>query len=481
MVALTPSPDKNSQTQQVAVSQQQTIIGLQSQLQNIQSEVSVVNTGLQRIGTQIKNDSLLEQTRLLEEQKREKSLSEGRVRLGKESDVEQQINASLTKPIQGIESRLNQTFGSVTSSLGTLFTGFLTTGVIQNISKIANFGIKSLGNVKSFFGKSLGFVGTTIKSFKDGLSNITGTVGKIIKKIVDIASNLAKSPIKFIADLFKGIPGMFSGAGSAAGNVASAGGSILDDLLKIVGKTVSSGAGGAVAAGVDIATGERPDRAIAGGVGAAFGGALGGLSGSILGPVGTLAGGVTGSIAGQQGAKSLYDYSTTNFNSKVFSQDLSNNLNLNLNPGKFLDGITEGTKGFLSGTGISQMMNNEEKPETTSKAEMTLPVEPKIPAIQISSSATTTPAIDSSTPSAQISTPEKPSAQISAPPKQEIAVGALPEPSPNVIVASTLNQNRSNTQSVAQSRVATDVPLLSSANSDNFYSLYSQMHYNVVI
>lgn len=520
MVALTPSPDKNSQMQQVVVSQQQTINGLQSQLQNIQSEVSVVNTGLQRIGTQIKNDSLLERTRLLEEQKREKSLSERQVRLGKESDVEQQIDASLTKSTRGLESRVNDTFGGVTNSLGALFNGFLGTGVIQNIGKIASFGIKGLGNLKSFFGKSLGFVGNTIKSFKDGLSKITGTIGKIVQKVISIAVNLAKSPIKFIADLFKSI----TGAGAAAGGkAASAGGSIIDDLLKLGGRAVSAGAGGVVAAATDLATGEQPDRAIAGGLGAAVFGGLGALGGSILGPGGTFGGGVAGSIYGQEKGKELYDYINKNFNFQAFSQnspDLLNNLNIN--PTQFLSGLF-----------------GQQKPEDEKKSEMVLPSEPKVPDIQIPSSNSEASSTNNATPQTPaIPTPldpemeknfemawnnrDKPFARgriesawnnmtpeqqkqakdwaeskghdwsemkltfkespiIQPPPKPEVSVGALPEPSPNVVVASTANQNQSSVQGSSQSRVASDVPLLPSANIDNFYSLYSQTHYNVVM
>lgn len=472
MVALTPTLGNNSQIQQVVVSQQQTIVALQSQIENIQSEVVTINSGLKGIGNQIRNDSLLEQSNLLEEQRREKSLAERQVRLGKENEVEEKINASLAKPIQALEPRLNSLFNGISNSLRTLLFGFLGSGVLRSISGISRFAITGLTNVKSFFTKSIGFVANTISSFKKGFNNVIGSIGNIIKKVTDIAINLAKSPIKFIADLFKSIPVLFSGGASAASNVASSGGSILDDLLKMGGRALSSGVGGIVSAGVDIASGENPNRAIVGGVGAAAGGALGGGLGSFLGPVGTLAGGITGSIVGQQGAKNLYDYSKMTFNPQTFSSNFSTNLNIN--PGQFFNGLVEGTKGLMSGAGISQMMNGETKNNEkieSSKAQISLPVEPKTPEIQIPTS---------SSPD-QTLTPTNSPSQISPPPKQEIPLGSLPEPKPDVIVASTMEKNKPNMQSVSQSRSLTDVPLISSSNTDNFYTLYSQTHYNVVM
>jgi hypothetical protein len=66
-------------------------------------------------------------------------------------------------------------------------------------------------------------------------------------------------------------------------------------------------------------------------------------------------------------------------------------------------------------------------------------------------------------------------------PKNLPSVGNLSEPKPDVIVASTLSQNQSVRQNVVQDEPITDVPLISSANVDNFYTLYSQTQYNVVM
>jgi hypothetical protein len=74
---------------------------------------------------------------------------------------------------------------------------------------------------------------------------------------------------------------------------------------------------------------------------------------------------------------------------------------------------------------------------------------------------------------------EKPAANIQAPPKPATPVGTLPEAKPNIIMA---GGGRDRTQTmVAQQEPLTDVPFIPSSNTDNFYVLYSQMNYNVVM
>jgi hypothetical protein len=74
---------------------------------------------------------------------------------------------------------------------------------------------------------------------------------------------------------------------------------------------------------------------------------------------------------------------------------------------------------------------------------------------------------------------EKPAANMQAPPKPTTPVGTLPEAKANIIMA---GGGRDRTQTmVAQQEPLTDVPFIPSSNTDNFYVLYSQMNYNVVM
>ena len=72
-------------------------------------------------------------------------------------------------------------------------------------------------------------------------------------------------------------------------------------------------------------------------------------------------------------------------------------------------------------------------------------------------------------------------ANISSPaPKQTPNVGALPEPTPNVIMAGGQGGSQQSPTPQAPS-AGSDTPIINSSNPDNFYVLYSQLNYNVVI
>jgi hypothetical protein len=55
----------------------------------------------------------------------------------------------------------------------------------------------------------------------------------------------------------------------------------------------------------------------------------------------------------------------------------------------------------------------------------------------------------------------------------------LPEPAPNIIMTRTSSQQQ-NAPIPTTGGPANDVPAISSSNPENFYTLYSQVHYNVV-
>jgi hypothetical protein len=74
-----------------------------------------------------------------------------------------------------------------------------------------------------------------------------------------------------------------------------------------------------------------------------------------------------------------------------------------------------------------------------------------------------------------------PSAQVQPLPKPTQNVGELSEPAPNVVMMPS-GQSNNQQSSISQAPTnGTDTPLISSSNPDNFYVLYSQLNYNVVM
>jgi hypothetical protein len=65
-------------------------------------------------------------------------------------------------------------------------------------------------------------------------------------------------------------------------------------------------------------------------------------------------------------------------------------------------------------------------------------------------------------------------------PKEMPNVGPAAKPKPNVVIAAAPSQNQSSVPPKS-SAPATQVPNIPSSNPDNFYALYSQLNYNVVM
>ena len=147
----------------------------------------------------------------------------------------------------------------------------------------------------------------------------------------------------------------------------------------------------------------------------------------------------------------------------------------------------------LGATAQSFAYNPEEKkeqtPAKTTPQNKAIPPKKKqqtTPAAQSSStntafivSGTGEPESTSAPPPAQTAPPP---AQTQGMPKSTEKLGQPTEPSPQVVMLNSPQAQSSQTpQSSLRSGSATDVPLFSSSNPDNFYSLYAQVNYNVIL
>ena len=70
--------------------------------------------------------------------------------------------------------------------------------------------------------------------------------------------------------------------------------------------------------------------------------------------------------------------------------------------------------------------------------------------------------------------------QIQTTPTQLPNIGNVPEPQPNVVMLPS-QQPKNNQSMISPSSAGSNPPSINSANPDNFYVLYSQLNYNVVM
>jgi hypothetical protein len=219
------------------------LVGLQGQLDTVRSEIITTNTNLQSIGTLIRNDSLEDQRRLIEEREQEKNLLERKIRTGQEEALQQKVSSSLLPPVVKLENKLNSTFGKVSSALLGLF-GFFGTKVIQGIQISAQLGLGALKGIVNILKGSFGFIANTLGTLGRGFTSILSGIGGITGKVIGALGSLAASPFKAIADLVgKLLPGIRAGAVAAGiGAGAATAGSLGINFLRTLGRFVS-GAG----------------------------------------------------------------------------------------------------------------------------------------------------------------------------------------------------------------------------------------------
>lgn len=287
----------------------------------------------------------------------------------------------------------------------------------------------------------------------------------------------------------------------------------------------------------DIAMGEDPGRALAGAAGGVIGAAPGAAVGGLLGPIGAFGGGLAGYSLGSDFTKDLYD--------KFFgvSKDSKEDASSSLMPTSFkMPSQTSESSTPQSTTPPFTMMGNVESDIPSSKLPITPPEENKenvTPQKSMMPSSTEltfnmnkdkttedmsaeenywkleserwnaiSKALEEGATYEQLNLSQKDIDYLEGrtdeipfyinEPEEEVDkskmqatpemiknkpvpvpnIKPLEEPSPNVIVTSPQMPSSSPSQSTP---AGTNVPLISSSNPDNFYVLYSQLNYNVVM
>ena len=488
------------------------LVGLQDQLNTVRSEIVTTNVNLQGIGRLIQSDSLQDQRKLLEEREQEKKLLELKIRQGQENQLEQKVSTSLRSPLISTEKKLNSTFGNITKSLGALF-GFFGIKVIQGIQSSAKLGLGALKGIGDLLKGSFGFITSTIGTLSRGFTSILSGIGGITGKVIKSLSALAASPFKAIADLVKSLlSGLKTAAPVAAATAGVSGiGSILLKALGIGARTSTAidavtnlqegnYAESAINAAATFApssifatalsgmklTGNELDLSnfnpsgIAESVSSGFSGLMKSgsdfLSGSGLNldflnnPAPKVEGTVEQGSAEPQNP--IIPTATTQAPAPVAepqnpiipepSQEMIKNFELAF---KYRDTNNTMIRGRIESTwkNMSPVEQQQAKKWVESKgyswSVMRLPDPVQMPS--------------SAKPISLQVIPFDPK----SPPKPNL--GTLPEPPPDVVV---LENNKEQPSSVIarDSQTLTDVPLIPSGNTDNFYTLYSQVNYNVV-
>lgn len=314
----------------------------------------------------------------------------------KERQLESKKRSSLGKSIVGAVKPKGSLFDTILNFLTWTFFGSL-----------ANFAFSKLPEIIQMFTEISSGFNNIWKVIKTGIISLTTNFPRLIKKLAVISGKVFGGPAKFIGKLILKAGGLvknlFMKAGKAVFNIIKeplkrllgpAATSALKGISQGVGSVVKRGVGktatrlaakiggkgaakvvagagntlaktapavfrrfkkisgifkkvpviGAlIGIGIDLALGEKLDRALAGAAGASLGAAIGGAIGTGLIPipvVGTAVGGFVGSAVGDWAGKKIY----SNLKSKVFNDEKVERKSIGGVIGGFFSRLTGGNK-----------------------------------------------------------------------------------------------------------------------------------------
>lgn len=478
-----------------------------NQIENVRLQLNKVDDTLESVATIIANESTIERQKDLYEEEKEKRLAEAGARGGKESLLETKIQNALSEPINRIGNKVSFGFQNLMSFVYTLLGGWLTLEGIKAIKAYQDGDKKQLNEIKDSVIKTLAIAGGIFLIINVGIGRVIGTIlglaGKIGKFV--IANTLGKL-FQGMANLAKGVTKAVTGGAketeaAAKGVTSGAEKGAGEGLLSGIGKGIK----GVAKTGFNLALGgfdflERKKEGqtnIQAGAGAAgslataeVGAKIGSKFPGMLKFPATLIGASTGYFLGGKGADIL-----TGVDKPKEKQTQQPQTQAKSTPttAKVSQPTNVQSKDNITKLAFSQPLLSSPLQSTTNQPQTTAtPVTP--------TPASTTPTPASVTPKDQMgqlpspsketvkpvetsskpTTPQITPAETSKVPTAPVNVGPEPEPKPNIVYTSSGSSSPPPQQSL-KSGPASDVPAIPSSNPDNFYTLYSQINYNVVM
>jgi hypothetical protein len=439
---------------------QQSVVGLQEQIQRVRVEVLNINTGLNNLAQQIANDSALEQRENLTKIENERKLNEKKVRIGRERELENRIANALLKPVVAIQQKLEPLFNRIMNALGFMFLGWLTNQGIEALKANAE------GN-KTKLEEIFRSVTNGVIVAARGFIFVNRVFGSITKIIFSVTRGIVRLTSGLISGLFRGIATL---GRMVAGGIKSlfTGGKVAATTTKVASTATKTG--------IKSTAGKLPLLSLA--TGAIFGtGRL--LQGDTTGALMEYGSGLASTLPGWGTAASF------SIDAAIIARDFGAFKGTPLEKNQ-----PKTPKPTPSKSGAYSETPAPSPPPKKPSVQPATPMAPESPTFNFSVDTTNMSAPEPLSPQANITQNQvgeniaQPTnvvqAQISIPQITTPNVGALIEPAPNVIMTSSGGAGNQ-PQPAQQVEPAGDTPLIQSSNPENFYSLYSQLNYNVVM
>jgi hypothetical protein len=502
----------DAQNAELSRGQEQALLGFNSTLQAIRTDIVKLGTGLSGIALLLQQDATEDRNKVRVDQEKERVLSERQIRIGKENEIEQKIQNAVAEPVQKLVPQVNDIFGRIGAALGILFGGWLTKQTVDAIKASEEGNTKLFNEIRFNILKNVGIAVGGLIAVKVGFSLITRTIAGIASGLTKL---LIAKPLALAAGLIS-LPGRGPKTTGPKTTGPKSGGGVLSGLGRLL-------------TGLSVAMNYKNKE----------------YTDSVLGALSLFAKapGPIGLIAKVAGVTFTLDEIAEAFGKNIFGDDRDNIVNSAAAaakkeleklkkptptkpassptppPGAPISSLKPAPSPTPPAPPIAQPQTSMmgEQPSTPAPSQ---DMEKKFEqAWQYRNNSMArgriedawkkmTPdqqqqaktwaqtkgydwnemklkdAVDMSDLKQQPSKTEEAkitSAQVTMPPKEPQQVGQLPEPKPSLTMIKTSSAQQQQPNPPLTNGALTDVPLINSANPDNFYVLYSQLNYNVVM
>ena len=239
-------------TLQVTEQNQEILNGINFGLNGVRQDINSLNNGLVEISTLIQNDAASEQRFLVNEQERERILSEQEVRTGKESVIEKKIDSAFSSAASRVSTKVRSLFDRVGQAILYLFGGWIANKYAELLEAEGKDNVDLVQQIKSQIAEGS-------KSFLNSFILLGGGFSKVISKILSLGKNigsfLLKKPFEALWNLGSSITSRFTGNRSSNTSSPSTPGGPKPQGPKSGGPKISGGFGTALSAGAEALTG----------------------------------------------------------------------------------------------------------------------------------------------------------------------------------------------------------------------------------
>ena len=415
------------QTTAIVKRNEQDIGTLSDSVRVIAAKVQDLGGTVNTVANSVTKNQLLEAEKARQENKQEEQLANEALRTGREDELEKKLQSSLLKPVQAIVSRAQGIFERIKTALGFLLGGWLTK------AGIALFDAKRKGLTKRFeelkrnLRNSLIQIGAVLLAATLGFGILGRILSRLAFKIAGLSAKILLLPFRALSrlglNLLRKLPGF-----SRATVTGTQGARLVNTARNVVG----GGARVTTSGGRVVQGGARVTGAVAQKAGAKVG--LGRvLAGSlpIVGAIVDTIAGIEALSAGDKRSAGLFFASAG---------------------ASFIPGKGTAISGALTVGGIASRMEFEANKD------------PKIePLAESAAEGKTTLSPESIQPTAKSSM---------------TGLGPLQEMPPEAVLIPQQSQTRDSSR--PDSSIGFDTPQIPSSNTDNFYTMYSKLVYNVV-